>query len=182
MHKKVACYSPGMESFNASELNQFSALSITEQDLVDSNDFNQALVKVVALTDEQVAHSVDDIDNTDKVSYVRGIPLSEPLLAILDKAGSVLEVSSEVENIKLLQSKRVDHIFGFYPDILFAYDELSVEQPYPFSKEFTPLKVGDSIVCYKQHAQFIEKFNELLNRFRQDGRLQEILQRSYIPE
>ncbi|WP_100642764.1 hypothetical protein [Alteromonas facilis] len=76
---------------------------------------------------------------------------------------------------------RTTHAIVYYPDVLFAYDNLSIEA-FPFDPSWELLNLSDAITCHKEHAEVIAVFNRALKEMRDNGVLRIMLGRYYIGE
>lgn len=169
-----ACYSPGVETFEEAERN------LLPRDLLSSRAFNMALVRVVSTHEHHLVSSVDDVSNQDVISLVRGVPISETMQKMMAKARKTFMVQTELENLKLLLSGRVNLIFAFYPDIVFAYKELGLKEHFPYAEYYSPLVIRDNIICHAEHKQAFTLIEAKIDQYRQDGTLKRILQDFYL--
>jgi polar amino acid transport system substrate-binding protein len=172
--RAAVCYSPGLETFDPAER------ALLPDNIISSKPFNRALVRVIAKTPERIIRSIDDIKRSDVIGLVRGVPVSTEMQAILARSGKSYLVDTEIDNLKLLISGRVDLIMAFYPDILFAYQSLGVQQPYPFDPNFSPLQIIDNLACYAEHQPLIQRINEMLDLYQKNGTLQQLLGTYYL--
>lgn len=176
VEKKYACYAPGITSFDLVDEAKDLGHSLI------STALNRASVRVISRSAEDVVKKSTDMPNHSVLSIVRGTPMSEEMRAIKERAGHVFYVNSETENVKMLLSGKVDYIFAFYPDILFAYDQLGIA-PLPFSQDYTPLVMDDTVLCHPEFESAFNTLNEQLLKYKQDGTLKTILGLLYmLPE
>lgn len=170
---KVACYAPGLDTFDESELPD------NVHQLLTSAPMNIALVRVVSRNGESLVNSLKQIGKNDTLSLVRGVPTNDVMLQMMAKAGQTFQVNSEVENIKMLASGRVNRLLVFYPDVLFAYKQLNIEE-LPYAQSYSPLVIKDNLVCHPQHRAFFDAFDKTLLEYEQNGTLKQILGDYYV--
>ena len=166
--KQYACYAPGITSFDL----QDSSLDL--QNVLISMPLNKAMVRVISRQEQPPVMQASDIPNHAVLSIVRGTPMSDEMQDIADRVMEVFEVSSETENVQMLMNKKVDYIFSFYPDVLFAYEELGISE-LPYSKQFSPLTMRDTMICHPGHEELFSAINEKLIQFAQNGVLKQML-------
>ncbi|GGO70991.1 hypothetical protein [Bowmanella pacifica] len=169
-----ACYSPGLETFSQTERD------VLPGDLLSSQAFNMALVRVVSTEPHRLVSGVEDVTSKDVVSLVRGIPVSAAMQQMMGKARRTFTVQTELENLKLLMSGRVNLIFAFYPDIVFAYKELGIEAHFPYQANYSPLVIRDNIVCHSKHKQAFDLIEAKIIEYRQNGTLKTLLKDFYL--
>ena len=174
--QQAACFAPGLDNFTAAEQ------AILPADVISSEPFNSALVRVLSSNRQRLIHKPNDITKQDRISVVRGVPISADMTLMMQYAGTSFSVPSELENLKLLQSGRVDFVMAFYPDVLFAYRELGIAQHYPYAPDYTPLRIIDNLLCHASHAAAIQLINRKLLEFAKNGTLARILGDYYLTE
>ncbi len=176
VEKKYACYAPGIASFDLTNEAKDLGHSLI------STPLNRASVRVISKDPGDVPSSASDISNYSVLSIVRGTPMSDEMKGIAERVTQVFYVNSEAENVQMLVSEKVDYIFAFYPDILFAYETLGIN-PLPFNQDYSPLVMDDTVLC---HPEFEDAFNVLdtkLEEYKKDGTLSAILGHLYmLPE
>ncbi|MBV2129303.1 hypothetical protein [Arsukibacterium indicum] len=170
----AACYAPGLQTFSPDEL------ALAPDTVVSSLSFNRAKVRVISATARRLVSGINDIRRSDVISLVYGVPVNAEMQHMLDRARDSVMVNSEVDSLKLLRSGRVDLILAFYPDVIFAYQELGISDEYPFDKSYSPLQINDNVVCHLQHKDAIDAINIKLAQYQQNGTLQRILGPLYI--
>lgn len=170
--KHYACYAPGIATFDLNDSTK------DLQDVLISMPLNKALVRIIVREASQVVHQLSDIPNHAVISIVRGTPMSEAMQALAERVMQVFYVSSETENVQMLMAGKVDYLLSFYPDVLFAYKELGM-QPLPYSKDFTPLAIDDTMICHQGHEHIFNIINNQLKAFAQNGTLQQMLGELY---
>jgi hypothetical protein len=174
INHQYACYSPGLDTFDSqTESNQL-------KDVLVSTPLNKAIVRVVSAKHKLVIKGMEEIGPDDLISMVRGTPLSLQMRKAAKRAGQLFFVKSELENITMLQSGRVDHLFVFYPDALFAYKKLGITEHYPYASQFAPLVIDDTVTCHKEHASAFALINAKINQYRRDGTLKRMLGDFYM--
>ena len=172
--RQAACYAPGLDTYEATEQ------ASLPKNVISSQPINRALVRVLSRDSNRLIHSPADISKQDRVSAVRGVPISADMTLMMQRAGSSFLVPSELENLKLLQSGRVDFVMAFYPDVIFAYRELGIVDPYPYASDYTPLQIIDNVLCHAEHATAVALINAKLQQFSSDGTLARILGDYYL--
>lgn len=170
---KVACYAPGLDTFDENELPD------NAQQLLTSAPMNIALVRVVSRNGESLVSSLKQIGKNDTISLVRGVPTNALMQQMMAQAGQTFQVNSEVENLKMLASGRVNRLLVFYPDVLFAYKQLNIDE-LPYAQSYSPLIIKDNLVCHPQHRAFFDAFNKTLLNYEQNGTLKQILGDYYV--
>lgn len=171
---EYACYSPGLGTFDdKTELNLL-------EDVLVSLPLNKAIVRVVSAENKGTIQGIGDIGSKDVISMVRGTPLSKEMQDVAKRARKLFFVSSELENISMLQNNRVDYLFLFYPDAIFAYKKLGITEHFPYAKQFTPLVIDDTIICHKDFASAFALINEKIAQYQHDGTLKQILGDYYM--
>ena len=174
IQQEYACYSPGLGTFDKQ-----TELPLVKNVLV-SHSINQAIVRVVSAPNHPVVDDLNDIRSTDLISMVRGIAMSEQMRRIANKAAQFFLVNSELENISMLQNGRVNYIFMFYPDALFAYQQLGITTHFPYAKSLAPLIINDNLVCHQQFAEDFALINQKIAQYQQNGTLRAILGDYYM--
>ncbi|WP_281556172.1 hypothetical protein [Thalassomonas sp. RHCl1] len=174
VNEKFACYSPGIETFDNPQ-NELSGLRI-----LSGEPINQAIVRVVSRFNEPLVDSVNDIDEKDALSLVRGVPISGKMEVMLNRAGKVYEVATEYENIMMLKLNRVSRIILFYPDAIDAYEKLNLKQHYPYQLAFTPLILNDNIICHQEHEQAFRLMEAELKTLKSSGKLKAMMGNKYM--
>lgn len=174
LRRNFACYSPGLETFSQAERD------VLPDELLSSQAFNMALVRVVSTEPHRLVSGVEDVTSNDVVSLVRGIPVSAAMQHMMSKARRTFTVQTELENLKLLISGRVNLIFAFYPDIVFAYKELGIEAHFPYQENYSPLVIRDNIVCHSEHKQAFDLIEAKIIEYRQSGMLRTLLKDFYL--
>lgn len=172
----VACYAPGLDSFDSPER------ALLRKDLLSSSPYNYAMVKIISRPGTALVKSAADIGNKDRVSIVRGVPVSPQMQRILNNAQHFYSVNSETENLKMLMSGRVNYSLVFYPDVLAAYRELGLTEQFPFDKNYSPSTVRDNLICHPAHKKAFMQIEASIARYQQQGRLKELLQQYYLPK
>lgn len=173
---QAACYVPGLNTFDKHEQAKLP------DNLSSSLPINRALVRVLSGTTNRLISKAEDITKTDSISAVRGVPLSAEMNLMMARAGSHYLVTSELENLKLLSSGRVDFVLAFYPDVIFAYKSLGLETPYPFDPAYSPLEITDNVLCHPQHEGLIKLIDSKLTQYSKDGTLKQLLGDYYLSE
>lgn len=173
VEKKYACYAPGITSFDLVDEAKDLGHSLI------STPLNRASVRVITKFEENMVIQASDIPNHSVLSIVRGTPMSKEMRSIAERATQMFYVNSETENLQMLLSGKVDYIFAFYPDILFAYDQLGIE-PLPYSKSYTPLALDDTVLCHPEFEQAFTRLDEKLMEYKRDGTLKEMLGPLYM--
>ena len=174
--QQVACYVPGLDTFDDHEQAELP------DDLKSSVPINRALVRVLSGKTNRLISKPDDINKADSISAVRGVPLSADMNQMMARAGSRYLVTSELENLKLLSSGRVDFAMAFYPDVIFAYKSLGLETPYAFDPAYSPLEIIDNVLCHPQHQLLIQLIDSKLSQYSEDGSLRQLLGDYYLGE
>jgi len=174
MRERYACFCPGIETLSRPEI------ELNELKILSSQPINKAIVRVVSKQSSNVVGQVDDIRKSDAISIVRGVPMNADILSMLSRAGMVVEVSSELENLKMLYSGRVNHIIMFHPDAISAYRQLNLSSHYPYDPSFSPMVINDNIICHASHQKTFEMINRQLSAFRESGKTQRILGETYL--
>jgi len=174
--KKYACYSPGFENFDNpnKELEDITILS--------SRPINRAIARVISRPSERLVSEINDINQSDVISIVRGATLNATMQTMLDRAGKVFEVNSELESIKMLASNRANLSISFYPDVIDAYKKLGLKQHFPFDSQFSPHTVIDNVICHDSHLAAFELIDNKLKEMKQSGVLKEILGEKYMED
>lgn len=176
VEKKYACYAPGIASFDL--LDEAKDLG---QSLV-STPLNRASVRVISNDADDVPSNASDIPNYSVLSIVRGTPMSDEMKDIAERVTQVFYVNSETENVQMLVSEKVDFIFAFYPDILFAYDTLGIN-PLPFNKDYSPLVMDDTVLCHPEFEDAFSVLDKKLREYKENGTLKAMLGHLYmLPE
>ncbi len=170
---KVACYAPGLDTFDENELPD------NVQQLLTSVPMNIALVRVVSRNGESLVSSIKQIGKNDTISLVRGVPTNSIMQQMMAQAGQTFQVNSEVENLKMLASGRVNRLLVFYPDVLFAYKQLNIDE-LPYAQSYSPLVIKDNLVCHPQHRAFFDAFEKALLNYEHNGTLKQILGDYYV--
>jgi hypothetical protein len=174
INHQYACYSPGLDTFDSqTESNRL-------KDVLVSTPLNKAIVRVVSAKHKLVIKGIEEIGSDDLISMVRGTPLSLEMREAAKRAGQLFFVNSEVENITMLQSGRVDHLFVFYPDALFAYKKLGITEHFPYARQFAPLVIDDTVTCHKDYASAFALINKKIKQYQRDGTLKRILGDFYM--
>ena len=174
LKQTVACYAPGEDTFDGSE-----GMALPKN-ILHSTPFNKALIKVVSNNPKRVISNVGQINNSDIISIVRGVPSSRELDRIKEKAKIVIEVNSEMESLQLLLLGRVDLILAFYPDINFAYKELNIHPHLPYSNNYSPVSINDNIICHPSYKKDFEKINKKITEYLQNGEIEILLNDYFI--
>ncbi len=174
LRKAYACYSPGLETFEDDEK------AALPKNLLSSKPFNRAMVRVVSASVDRLVAGPADVTAKDAISVVHGVPVNDEMKRMIENSGKTFTVHSELENLKLLVSGRVDLIFAFYPDIVFAYKELGMDSHFPYDEHYAPLVIHDNIICHAEHKQAFDKIQLRLERYKQQGLLKLLLQDYYI--
>ena len=174
--QQAACYVPGLDTFDGQEQAELP------DNLKSSVPINRALVRVLSGNTNRLISKPDDINKADSISAVRGVPLSADMNQMMARAGSRYLVTSELENLKLLSSGRVDFALVFYPDVIFAYRSLGLETPYPFDPAYSPLEIIDNVLCHPQHDELIKLIDNKLAQYINDGTLKQLLGEYYLSE
>ncbi|SFD57234.1 polar amino acid transport system substrate-binding protein [Pseudoalteromonas denitrificans DSM 6059] len=174
INRQFACYSPGVETFDNVdiELNNLALLS--------SQPINQAVVRVISRPSDPLVSNVKGITREGSISIVRGVPVNSTIKSMINRARAVFEVNSELENIKMLMSKRVKWSISFYPDVIDAYKKLGLIAHFPFDSKFSPLIISDNIICHKSHTAAFEKIKVHLMQMKKSGVLKDILKDKYM--
>lgn len=170
--RRFACYAPGIATFDLNDRTK------NLQDVLISMPLNKAMVRIIVREASQVVHQLSDIPDHAVISIVRGTPMSEAMQALAERVMQVFYVSSETENVKMLMAGKVDYLLSFYPDVLFAYKELGMK-PLPYSTDFTPLSIDDTLICHQDHEHIFNIINNQLQAFAQNGTLQQMLGELY---
>lgn len=170
-----ACYAPGLDTFDAPER------ALLDSQLLSSTPFNYAMVKVISRPGAPLVTSAADVTGKDQVSIVRGVPISPQMQRILDNAQHFYTVGSELENLQMLMSGRVNYSLVFYPDVLAAYRELGLKQQFPYDHNYSPSTIRDNLICHAQHKSAFEKINTAIQRYQKQGKLKKVLQEYYLP-
>jgi hypothetical protein len=174
INHEFACYAPGLGTFDSQV--ERSMLN----DVLLSKPLNQAIVRVISAKNKPMVKGVDDIKSGSLISMIRGAPLSVQMQDMVNKAGDIVFVNSERENIRMLINQRVDYLFLFYPDAISAYKNLGITEHFPYATQFSPLIIDDNIIC---HPEFIADFNlinDKIEQYQNDGTLKRILGNTYI--
>ncbi|MFT4939863.1 MAG: hypothetical protein ACI88A_002912 [Paraglaciecola sp.] len=174
VNHEYACYSPGFDTFDLE-----TKTNLLENVLV-SAPLNRAIVRVASAKHKSVINGFEDIGSDDLISMVRGTPMSPQMQEAAKRAGQFFFVNSELENISMLQNGRVNKLFLFYPDVLFAYKKLGITEHFPYAKQFAPLVIDDTVVCHKDYASAFALINEKINQYRRDGTLKRMLGDFYM--
>ena len=165
---QFACYAPGIATFDLEDV------SLGLQDVLISVPLNKAMVRVISRDEQRLVHQASDIPDDAVLSIVRGTPLSSEMQEIADRVMHLFEVSSETENVQMLNDHKVDYIFSFYPDVLFAYEELGISE-LPYAKEYSPLTMRDTLICHPAHESLFKAINRKLMEFAKNGVLKQML-------
>ncbi|MBR9792577.1 MAG: hypothetical protein GYB58_12595 [Gammaproteobacteria bacterium] len=168
VNKQFACYAPGIATFDLEDV------SLELQDVLISVPLNKAMVRVISRDEQHLVRHARDIPNHAVLSIVRGTPLSKEMQQIVDRVTHLFEVSSETENVQMLNDNKVDYIFSFYPDVLFAYEELGMSE-LPYSMEYSPLTMHDTVICHPGHKPLFKAINQKLEEFARSGVLNQML-------
>ncbi|MFC7002635.1 hypothetical protein ACFQMB_15030 [Pseudobowmanella zhangzhouensis] len=174
INKQFACYAPGIDTFDQPDERQKLTNTLTSAPL------NIALVRVLSDRDLPLVTSLADISAEDTISIVRGTPMSTEMRQLADRAYRMYQVQSELENIAMLQNHRVNHLFVFYPDVLFAYERLGLAQHFAYAKGFSPLIIHDAITCHAKHTKALNTLSATIREYREDGTLQKVLGQAYL--
>lgn len=174
IHHEYACYAPGLGTFD-SETEASLLVGVLE-----STSINKAIVRVVSAKHRSLIKSVEDIGPKDVISMVRGTPMSSQMQEAAKRAGQIFFVNSELENIRMLQNGRVNLLFLFYPDALFAYQKLGITEQFPYAKKFAPLVIKDTVICHRDYAGAFALINEKIDQYQRDGTLKRIMGESYL--
>ena len=168
VNKQFACYAPGITSFDLEDA------SLDLQDVLISVPLNKAMVRVISRDEQHLVRQASDIPDHAVLSIVRGTPLSSEMQGIAERVMHLFEVSSETENVQMLNDNKVDYIFSFYPDVLFAYQELGMSE-FPYAVEFSPLTMRDTLICHPGHERLFKAINNKLEEFARSGVLKQML-------
>ena len=168
VNKQYACYAPGITSFDLEDT------SLDLQDVLISVPLNKAMVRVISRDEQHIVRQATDIPDHAVLSIVRGTPLSSDMLGIVERVMHIFEVSSETENVQMLIDHKVDYIFSFYPDVLFAYEELGMAE-LPYANAYSPLTMHDTLICHPGHKPLFKAINQKLEEFARSGVLNEML-------
>ncbi|MEC9259945.1 MAG: hypothetical protein VYD53_01255 [Pseudomonadota bacterium] len=168
VNKQFACYAPGITSFDLEDA------SLDLQDVQISVPLNKAMVRVISRDEQHLVRQARDIPDHAVLSMVRGTPLSSDMLGITNRVMHLFEVSSETENVQMLIDHKVDYIFSFYPDVLFAYEELGMAE-LPYDKAYSPLTMSDTLICHPGHERLFKVINNKLEEFALSGVLKQML-------
>lgn len=168
VNKQFACYAPGIATFDLEDA------SLDLQDVLISVPLNKAMVRVISRDEQHLVRQASDIPNHAVLSIVRGTPLSSEMQGGADRVMHLFEVSSETENVQMLNDNKVDYIFSFYPDVLFAYEELGMSE-LPYAEEYSPLTMRDTLICHPGHQPLFNAINKKLGEFAQSGLLKQML-------
>ncbi|MCC2618141.1 hypothetical protein LJ739_17935 [Aestuariibacter halophilus] len=172
--REFACYSPGMDTFDDPvERAQLG-------DVLGGITFNSAIVRVVSRTSDELVYRETDITRQDVLSMVRGTPMSHAMRRMAEAAGQLFNVRSETENLNMLINGRADHIMVFYPDVIFAYRSLGIEHHFPYAASFSPLVIGDGLICHSAFADAYASLQSVLETYRRDGTLHRLLGDYYL--
>lgn len=174
LSNKFACYSPGLATFD-----EPAELKLMD-DILVSVPLNKAIVRIVSPKDKPVVRKIEDIGPNDVISMVRGTPLSYQMRKMAKQAGHLIFVNSELENISMLLNGRVNYLFVFYPDVLFAYKKLGIKEHFPYAKQFAPLIIEDNLICHKEYAGAFALINEKIEQYRRNGKLKRLLNDFYM--
>ncbi len=83
--------------------------------------------------------------------------------------------------VRLIQNGRIDAFVAYVPDVYKMFRELNLE-PFPHNVS-RPIAVHpDRLVCKGVKLEFINIFNEMLQKQKMSGRLKNILGKNYIAE
>ncbi|GGF54343.1 hypothetical protein [Alteromonas lipolytica] len=170
--KLYACYAPGIATFDLNDDTK------DLQDVLISIPLNQAMVRIIVRDEQQIVHQLSDIPDHAVISIVRGTPMSEEMQALADRVMQTFYVSSETENVQMLVAGKVDYLLSFYPDVLFAYKELGMK-PLPYSKDFSPLSIDDTMICHKGYEHIFTVINNQLKTFAKNGMFRQMLGEFY---
>jgi hypothetical protein len=174
IHHDYACYAPGIDTFDSqTEANLLADVLIT-------TPLNKAIVRVVSAQHKPVIKRLEEIGSDDLISMVRGTPLSLQMQQAVKRARQLFLVNSELENISMLQNGRVNHLFLFYPDAVFAYKKLGISKHFPYAKQFAPLVIDDTVICHRDYASAFALINEKIKQYQRDGTLQRMLGDYYM--
>ncbi|MCT6698632.1 hypothetical protein [Rheinheimera sp. 4Y26] len=170
-----ACYAPGLDTFDAPER------SLLSSELLSSTPFNYAMVKVISRPGAPLVKSAADVTTKDQISIVRGVPVSPQMQRILDNAQHFYTVGSELENLQMLMSGRVNYSLVFYPDVLAAYRELGLKEQFPYDQRYTPATIRDNLICHPEHKSAFAQIENAIQRYHKQGKLKMVLQEYYLP-
>lgn len=170
-----ACYAPGLDTFDAPER------ALLNSKLLSSTPFNYAMVKVISRPGAPLVKSAEDVTGKDQISIVRGVPISPQMQRVLDNAQHFYTVGSELENLQMLMSGRVNYSLVFYPDVLAAYRELGLTEQFPYDQNYSPSTIRDNLICHPEHKSAFAQIEAAIVRYQQQGKLKTLLQEYYLP-
>lgn len=89
---------------------------------------------------------------------------------------TLLRTESEISTIRMLQTKRVEAIWGWIPDVYILSERMGIEG-LVFDPESEMLGSSTHFVCRRspEAELFIQRISEVINTMRADGRLKKIL-------
>ena len=174
--KHFACYAPGLDTFDPLEREALPT------DILSSSHFNHAVVKVLNRKDTAMVTTENDVSKKHSISIVRGVPVNARMQQMLENAAKFYLVTSEYENLLMLKSGRVTYSMVYYPDVLAAYRQLNITEPFAFDPDFSPHTIKDNLLCHKEHKLAFDKLEQAIQRYRDEGILQQILHDYFLED
>lgn len=144
-------------------------------DVTESLPMNVAKVYIFSAPGKKTFSSYADLKGK-KVGVRRGMTYGFSFDAAKLKAS---EANSLEQNIKKLETGRIDAMVAYVPDVYLALNDMGKGE-FPHKKDQPAAVHNDALVCRGVPAGFIDQFNKNLKAITSSGKLKSILGDSYV--